>query len=233
MLPPSIPTSFVPHAPAADTRRGSIGSSGVFSFLSYFILAIVVTLAIGVFFYAQILASDESAKSGKLAQAEAAINPATVQSFVRLRDRLNSGQKLLAGHTAFSGFFTLLDGLTPTTVRFSSLNLSSEDAGTIKLDGSGVAKNFNALAAASLIFAKNEQVKNAIFSNIKMNAKDNSVSFSFAATLDPKVVAFSPSAPVIAPNMSASSTFAFPVATSTPKQATSTPPKATSTKPTL
>ena len=59
------------------------------------------------------------------------------------------------------------------------------------MEGTGVAKSFNALAAASAAFAADGRIKDAIFSNININ-RDSSVSFALAATLDPKIIAFSP-----------------------------------------
>ena len=200
MLPPTIPTSFIPHSASVNARRSGIGPASIFSFFSYTVIVAVFALAIGVFFYGRILAADESTKSAALAKAEANINPATVESFVRLRDRLISGEKLLAGHIAFSGFLTSLGGLMPTTVRFSSLHLSIDDNGTIKFEGSGTAKSFNALAAASIGFARDGRIKDAIFSNIKVEIGGNSVSFALSATLDPKIVSFSPNASVTSQN---------------------------------
>ena len=104
---------------------------------------------------------------------------------------MNFGATLLAGHVAFSGFFALVETILPTTVRFTAIHLSLDDTGGASLDGSGVAKSFNALAAASAAFATDGRIKDAIFSSIAIN-KDNSVSFSISASLDPKLVAFSP-----------------------------------------
>ena len=53
-----------------------------------------------------------------------------------------------------------------------------------------MAKNFNALAFASSEFARDGNIKDAIFSRLVVN-KDNSVSFSLTASVDPKLVAFS------------------------------------------
>lgn len=191
-LPPTIPTSFVPHPSSAAMRKSRTDFTGAFGFFAYMVIVIVLVLAIGVFFYGRILAASQSSKDSELAKVESGINPATIDSFVRLQNRLASGKTLLANHVAFSGFFTVLGNLMPTTVRFSSLHLAVNDDGTISIDGSGVAKSFNALAAASTAFANNGRIKNAIFSSIVVNPKDGSVSFALTAALDPKTVAFSP-----------------------------------------
>ncbi len=204
-FPSNIPTSFVPR-PTAAPRKFRTDLTNAFDFLAYGILGIVFALALSVFFYGRILAASQSAKDTALAQAEAAIDSTTVENFVRLRDRLLSGQTLLANHTAFSEFFSLLETLMPTAVRFTSLHLSIDDVGIVKLEASGIARSFNALAAASTAFAADGRIKNAIFSNIIVNPKDRSVSFGLSASLDPKLIAFSPMAPVAAPQAPSAST---------------------------
>lgn len=218
-LPPTIPTSFVPHTPGAPAQKFRSDIVGAFGFFAYAVLGIVFLLAIGVFFYGRILAAEQSTKDAALAKAEAAIDPATVEGFVRLRNRLNQSGTLLNGHVSFSNFFTTLETLLPATVRFSTLHLAIDPAsGMTKVEGSGLAKSFNALAAVSTAFATDGRIKDAIFSKITIN-RDNSVSFGLSAALDPKLTVFSsstmvPSVP--APNVS-------PVA---PAPATSTVPAA-------
>ena len=193
MLPPTIPTSFVPHTSRTDSHRFDSDLSGAFGFFAYIILGCVFALALGVFFYGRILANQQSVNDIALAKAEAAIDVTTVENFVRLRNRLDSGATLLANHNAFSGFFTLLGKLMPSTVRFTSLHLTFNETKEVKIDGLGFAKSFNALAAASTAFATDGHIKDAVFSNIVVSARDSSVSFALTAMLDPKVIAFSPS----------------------------------------
>ena len=190
-LPPTIPTSFVPRSATAATHRLRTEATSVFAFLSYIVLGIVFVLALGVFFYDRILAGTLAAKDSDLAKAQKAIDPATVEGFVQLRDRLNSGATLLANHVALSKFFKLLETLLPATVRITSLHLTLDGTKKVKIEGLGSAKNFNALAAVSTAFSADGHIKDAIFSNIVVD-RDSTVSFALTATLDPKVVAFSP-----------------------------------------
>lgn len=190
-LPPTIPTSFVPHQNAVPRRFGAAGLTGAFGLFSYAVLGIVFLLALGVFFYGRILAADKSSKDKALLAAEKAIDSKTIENFVRLRNRLTSSETLLGGHVAFSAFFSSLEKVLPATVRFTTLRLSLDSASASKMEGAGVAKSFNALAAASAAFAADGRIKDAIFSNININ-RDGSVSFALAATLDPKIIAFSP-----------------------------------------
>lgn len=190
-LPPTIPTSFVPQSASSAARQFRSDFTGAFGFIAYGILGIVFVLAIGVFVYGRILSATQAAKDIELAKAEASIDPATAASFVRLRDRLTSGATLLDNHVAFSEFFKVLETLMPTNVRFSSLHLSFDTVTKVKLDGSGIAKSFNTLAAASNAFAEDGRIKEAIFSGISIN-KDSSVSFTLSAALDPSLIAFLP-----------------------------------------
>jgi hypothetical protein len=190
-LLPTIPTSFVPHSSGGAAQRFRSDSLDILGLFAYGVLVVVFVLALVVFLYGRILAADQSGKDAALAKAEAAIDPATVAGFVQLRNRLNFGKTLLEKHVAFSNFFTSLGTLLPTTVRFSALHVSLDSSGVAKIEGSGVAKSFNGLAAVSTMFATDGRIKDAIFSKISVNA-DNSVSFGLSATLDPKLVTFSP-----------------------------------------
>jgi len=189
-LPPTIPTSFVPHA-AGSPQKFRSDFTGAFGIFAYAVLGLVFILALGMFLYDRVLASDLSAKDTELAKATASIDQATVEGFVRLRNRLNQSTTLLNKHTAFSNFFTVMKNTLPASVRFTTLHISLDTNGTSKIDGSGIAKSFNALAAVSTAFAEDGRIKDAIFSKISIN-KDNSVSFSLSAMLDPKLVVFSP-----------------------------------------
>lgn len=206
MLPPTIPTSFVPHTSSAKARPSRTDFVGAFGFITYLLLGITFILAVGVFVYDRALANTQAAKDTALANAVDRIDLATVEGFVRLHDRLTWGETLLNEHVAFSTFFSSLEKIIPTSVRFSSMHLSFGDSKAPKFDGSGTAKNFNALAAASIAFARDGRIKSAIFSDININ-KDSSVTFALSATLDPKIIAFSPSTPAAV---------AAPVASTTP-----------------
>lgn len=188
MLPPTIPTSFVPHTSTAP-RRGASDPSGIFSYFCYGVLVVAFILAVGVFSYGQVLIKTRDSKDKQLADAINNIDSSTVDGFVRLRDRLDASNDLLNSHVAFTGFFSALEKVQPSSVRFSSLRLSVSDSGEYSLNGKGVAKSFNALAAASTAFVSDGNIKSAIFSGISIN-KDSTVAFSLSAVLDPKLVSF-------------------------------------------
>jgi Tfp pilus assembly protein PilN len=188
-LPPTIPTSFVPRPDAPHRFRTDL--TGAFGFFAYAILGIVFLLAIGIFIYGRILTNEQKAKDTQLAAAQNAIDTKTAESFLRLRDRLLSANTLLNDHVAFSAFFSTMEKIIPSTVRFTSLHLLLDVNGATRLEAAGLAKSFNALASASTAFATDGRIKDAIFSGIKVN-HDNSVNFMLAATLDPELTTYTP-----------------------------------------
>ncbi|MDO8408109.1 MAG: hypothetical protein Q7S95_02640 [bacterium] len=219
-LPPTIPTSFVPHPSAASVRRHS-DLTGAFAFFGYGILGLVFILSIGAFIYSSILASEQSSKDAKLASAIASIDSSTVVDFVHLRDRLTSSKKLLDAHVAMSNFFSALGVLMPNTVGFTAMHLLESDAGQVTVNANGLAKSFNALAATSDALTADGRIKDAIFSDIRV--KGNAVTFTLSATLDHSLVAFALPATALETLTATTST----ATTSTATTGSTTPPKAT------
>lgn len=212
-LPPTIPTSFVPHPSSSANRGYRLDFIGAFTFFCYFILVIVLALAAGVFAYGRVLLNTKASKDDALVQAEANIDAETAHSFIRLHDRLSSSAQLLDQHNAFSSFFKAVETILPSTVRFTQLHITTGADGKTALTGNGVAKSFNALAATSASLGADGRIKDAIFSHIAVN-DDNSVTFQLSASVSQDLIAFSPSvAPAsVAPAVVASTT----VATTTP-----------------
>ena len=221
-VPPTIPTSFVPHPASDDGKRYSTDVMGAFAFLGYGILALALLLSIAVFFYGRVLKAEQTAKDQSLAQEEAAIDPHTIDAFVRLENRLSYGEQLLNSHVALSGFFAAIETLLPTTVRFTSLHISFDDSGTPLLQGAGEAKSFNALAAVSDAFAKDGRLKDAILSKITVG-QGSVVSFNLTASLDPALIAYAPSASVAPVEAATTTPAALPPQATTTPSATSSP----------
>lgn len=191
-LPPTIPTSFVPRPFASDGSRGSgFKYESALVSISYIILGIVFILAISVFIYERILLAEKISKDSQLLEAEQAIDLEVVENFLRTQNRLTSSKMLLEKHVAYSVLFESIGNIIPSTVRFTSLEINRDAEGVSRLDGTGVSKNFNALAVTSIALARDGGIKDAIFSKLKIN-QDNSVTFSFTAILDPEIVAFTP-----------------------------------------
>ncbi len=164
-------------------------SSGtnIFLFVSLAVALIAVVMAVGVFLYSKYLTSTLASKQTQLAAAQSQVDEDQVEEFIRLRDRLSNGRDLLNNHVELSQFFDALESLTLQNVRFDSLKLTIAEDRTAQLIMSGTAKNFNALAAQSNLFAGDKRIKRAIFSDISLS-DDKLVSFTLTADVDSKLV---------------------------------------------
>ncbi len=164
-------------------------SSGtnLFLFVSLAIALVAVVMAVGTFLYNKYLTSTLASKQTQLATAQSQVDEDQVEEFIRLRDRLSNGQDLLANHVELSQFFDALEALTLQNVRFDSLKLTVANDRTAQLVMTGTAKNFNALAAQSNLFAGDKRIKRAIFSDITLG-EDRLVSFSLTADVDSELV---------------------------------------------
>lgn len=225
MALPSIPTSFVPHPTPSGSQKYRASMLGAFGIVGYIVFGVALAAAIAVFAYDRILIAQNASKDAQLVKAEKQVDPATVEQFIRLRDRLNSSSKLLDNHIALSGFFRLLEKTMPTTARFTSLSLNASGL-TVTVQGAGTANSFNAIAATSQAFGKDGRIKNAIFSQMEVN-RQGDVNFNFSATLDPTLVTYDPNAysgtSVGMPGGTATSTAAAPSAATATSTASTTP----------
>lgn len=223
-VPPTIPTSFVPHPTSSGGgRRMQSDITGAFTYFSYFIFTFAVFSAFGVFGYDRFLAAREDTKKIELANVQATLDPETVTRVVRLRDRLSLGNSLLNEHVALSNLFHLLETTLPNSVRFLRLSVSIDPEGRATLSAFGVAKNFNALAAASDALAADARIRNAIFSGVRVTTV-NAVEFSLSASIDRNLITFNSPAPTPEPVLPASEEDVVPEEETPSTQATTTTP---------
>lgn len=151
------------------------------------ILGLSILAAGGVYLYGAYLANVDKSKAAQVTTAEGNVDPATVEQFIRLRDRLTAAHTVLNQHVELSQFFTLLEGITIQNVHFTSLKITVANDRTATIELMGNALDFNALAAESSAFAAQKGIKNAIFSGIQVN-KTGGVGFTVDAKLDPSIV---------------------------------------------
>lgn len=206
--PTTIPTSFVPQQPVRTTTNFRKSGGNPFLAVSILILVVALLACGAVFGYQHYLEGVRTAKQAQVQQAQASIDSAQLSTFIRARDRFSAAEGLLDGHVAVSNFLGLLESLTLTNVRFTSLSFTLADDRSAEIKMDGTARTFNSLAVESSAFAAEKRVKRAIFSGIKVN-QNGTVAFSLDANLEPELLAFT--ADGLAP--------ATPLATTTPTEA--------------
>lgn len=221
-ISPSIPTSFVPKQ-ALDVSRKKQGGDNLFLLIALVILGVSVVTAGAVFGYLKYLESAVTLKNAALVEARTSINEERVEEYLRLKERFESGKDMIANHTTISRFFSLLEDSTLQNVRFDDLKLEVAEDRTARIELSGVARNFNTLAAQSNAIAAEKQFKRSIFSGIDLNT-NGTVGFTLTAELEPSVVVMGmPEAPVVAPEPEVVVPPPAPVATTTPVSTTTKP----------
>jgi hypothetical protein len=188
----------------------------MFLIVAFIVAGIVILMAVGVFSYGLFLRHEADAKAAQLQAEQAKVSQDTVQGFIRLKNRLGSAEDILNQHVMLSQFFDVLERTTLASVRFSSLGITLNPDHSADIKMTGLARDFNSLAAQSAAFATEPRIKQAIFSGI--NADKTGVSFSVVAKLDPKLVVIGSAAAAVAPAVQPVSpaTTTAPVASSSP-----------------
>lgn len=181
-LPPIIPTSFVPKQ-VMVTRKSTIGFNP-FLLVSYVIFGVWIVSAILVFSYKWYLTKAAGQKTEQLRTAQNNIDQASVNDFIRMRDRFAVSKDTLDKHVTLSHFFDAIEGITIQNARFTNLKLTVQDNRVAKVEMTGTAKNFNALAAQSSAFTAEKNIKSAIFSGFVLDSKDGTVTFQINANIE-------------------------------------------------
>jgi Tfp pilus assembly protein PilN len=191
---------------------------------------ITISVAMAEFFYSQYLTKKAETEAQQIVDAQKGISQDTVSQFTTLRNRLSAAKTVANNHIVPTQFLNLLETITVQNVHFTNVNFKVNDDRTASVTLDGLAANFNALETESTEFAKQAAIKNPDFSSFLLN-KDNTVSFTVTATLDPSIVTektpvSQQAVPVFGP---VSTKYALPVATTTLPVSTTTS-SATTTK---
>ncbi|PIT91030.1 hypothetical protein COU17_02550 [Candidatus Kaiserbacteria bacterium CG10_big_fil_rev_8_21_14_0_10_49_17] len=192
-MEPKFKTSFIPKQPISSTpsvgRKRKGGALSIFTLIAFILIIATIALAIGIFLYQQIITASIASKSETLDRAREAFEPALIQELIRLDERIDSAQEILNQHISPSAFFDLLERLTLTNVRFTSLSLTRIGEDRIGIEMEGQARSFNSVALQADVFGRDHAIKDPIFSDLNLDQSGNVV-FTFTAFLDPTSVRF-------------------------------------------
>lgn len=186
-------TSFIPKKTVEVGKRRRRSSMSIFMLGGIVVFFIAVLASGGLFVYQRLIVRSIEKKQDALARAQEAFEPSLIRELSRLDERIGLVNTLLNEHVAPSSLLEVLEEVTLATVRFESFNFSipeNEEEG-IKLVMNGSAVGFNAVALQSDEFAKNEYLKDPIFSSLSV-AETGEVTFSVTATVDPKLFIYEP-----------------------------------------
>lgn len=214
--------TFIPHdvsqpAVQARVREGTLVD--ILTLVSIVLLIASVALAAGVFLYEQYLDTSSKSKVNQLKVAKAQFDPALIQEFSRLDDRMRDADMILGTHIAPSVFFHMLEANTLSTVSFRSLEFQAagEEGMTVKMEG--IAKSVNSIALQADFFSKVGIITSPIFSNI--DRQIDGVHFSLSATVNPAAIRYAQLVAAGGGRVNAVPTLSVPSATPAPAPAPS------------
>src|SRR5689334_9707206 len=109
-----LQTSFIPKKPLIPGTPGAKQTrhTSFVTVLLFLVFLVALSGAALVFAYTQYLQSRISTMEKSIQQAEASLDPALINEWVRLDKRIESSKSLLHTHLAISSFFTLLQTAT-------------------------------------------------------------------------------------------------------------------------
>jgi hypothetical protein len=207
-------TSFIPkkqNAPVGGIMGGSIGGSQIqqrpkthvsslYMAIAVIIFIISIAAAGGAYFWKSYQSSANAQYKIDLADRQKQFDLNLITKLKAINTQIDSAQKLLNNHVAFSRIFDIIQKMTVSEIRFLSMDFkdSVENNGKLTISMKGQGKNLSAVAFQSDILSElskygiSNVVKNPIISNPTLDST-GSVSFSFSAEIDKSAVSYSQS----------------------------------------
>ena len=181
-----VPTSFIPQdatVVGGGNRRESGGLNELILLIAIVSFIASVALAVAAFLYSQYLTTQATSKVAQIQRAKDAFDPALIEQYTRLDDRMNAADLIMSTHIAPTAFFTALNQLTLKTISFQTLSLDTTNLKDINLKAAGVARSVNSIALEADILSKSGIIVNPIFSDI--NRGTDGVHFALVAEVNP------------------------------------------------
>lgn len=174
-----LQTSFMPKRPVVGGPGEPLRKKSPPNLLMIIgVLIFILTIAAfgGLYWYEGVLVKSNEAKRLQIEEAIRNFEPELTKKLTVLKTRIDSGKQLLSNHIAFSSVLGLLESNTAVTVRFTEMNFSvTSDASTreqkMSIALKGEAQGYSSVAFQSDLFAKNENIRNPIFSDLNLNEK--------------------------------------------------------------
>lgn len=193
-----IKTSFIPRKTIDEAANFQTGSQVVRRRVGRTIFSVISTIIFisslagaGVVYTWQIKLKKDIANQVQIMQeARKNFDERFVQEASRLNLRIESANNMVTNHVSPSSLYGLLEEYTLQTVAFSSFSFKDNQDGTIGVNGSGEAKRYESIVLQSDAFGKSGYLRNVIFTDLRPSANNESVGFSFEATLDPRLILY-------------------------------------------
>ncbi len=188
--------SFIPKQPVTEELQRRGGSGGLVFLVSFLIFALSLLAAGGAVVWNKILDTRIEKEKNTLKLNESALDSNSVREFVRLRDRIDSANKLLQNHIAPSNIFRVLELYTLKRIRFNDFAYAFAGADKVSVSMRGQAEGFDAYEAIStqskqFTIPKLKNVfKSPIFGDLNFIEASNIVTFTFSTIVDARLISY-------------------------------------------
>ncbi len=190
-MEPKFQTSFIPKNPGLGGQSATmpyVRERNIFSTASTVLFVLMLLVSGGLFGYKIILTNKKETASNSLVAARTTLEPQKIQTLIDANSRIVSTKNLLDKHVVLSELLVLLQQITLQKVSFSSLAYKNMDnKPTISLTAEAL--GYNAIAAQEDVFAKNDFIKNPIFSDFSLDT-NGGVKLTIFAELVPKLISY-------------------------------------------
>ncbi len=187
-MDPKFQTSFIPK----KTYEGSgVGGTSIVTIVSVLLFLASIIGAAGSYFYNGQLTNIISNNQVKIKNAKDSFDLPTIETLIRLDQRIEASKQLLKSHVAVSPVFDFLEQKTVKSIRFDSLSFSftPQKATLIARGQAASIKAYKSIAYQSELIADNRLVRDQIFSDFNLD-QSGAVSFTFSATVDPRLLLY-------------------------------------------
>ncbi len=179
--------SFIPKKTDIPAK-GKNESIDLLLLIAMVVFLVSLFSSVGAFLYKNFINNTIKQDSISLEREKGNFDVTSIEEFIRLDRRLKLSEDLLNNHLDLTALFEMLEVNTLENTQFQDLSFSVSGA-DIKINMSGVAKNYSTIALQSDIFGENQYVQNPIFSDLNVDSKGNIV-FKFSAMIDRDLVLY-------------------------------------------
>lgn len=197
-MEPGIPTSFIPKRPIESSTESSSSkgkSVGILSLLTGVVVIGTVLAFVAVYLYEQQLAAQKKNLEESIATARDGIGTDFVADMKRLDSRINGVEQLIKSHIVVTPLFKDLEAHTLRSVQYKDFAYSftadeKTKASQVKVDLSGTARSYAAIALQSDAFSESTLIKNPVFSNLTLEDKTKAINFKLSFTVDSSALSY-------------------------------------------
>lgn len=198
-----IKNSFIPHNTISTSinlqtnKKGSAAKIGqrIFSIFAMFVFFGSLVVVGLIYLWGLKLEKDIINQVAIMDEARKNFDEKFIQAASRLNTRITEAEKILENHMSPSSVYSLLEDYTLHATSFSKFSFTDNQDGSTTVSGQGDAIGYESIVLQSDYFGKSGYLRNVIFTNLRPDDKNKIISFSFKATLDPKLVFYRNSLP--------------------------------------